>query len=493
MNSELIPLMVVFPLISAIILNVLHGKDKAVRYYGTIAMVLIIAIPLLTIYGNHLFGAHQEVATSTETGIDLPFINLAIEYTFSFLQRALILILAVIATFAVLIHSTGEKKASGVYLSMIMLSIAAVSAVVMANDIFNMFVFLEVATISQAAIIITMGGTDSYKAAFKYLIYGGVAGASILVGIALLLGTFGVLNITDLHNSLSGHMSNPIVLTAIGLLLLGWLFESGLFPFHTIKSNLYSSAKPDVGALLQTETKIVLIAISVVLIRLFGGFSNMSAVMLALSVITLVFGAIMALMQKDFRRLVAFSAVSQAGLVGLSMGLGTELGVSAGIFHAINDALAMSLIFVTVYIIYDRAKTTEFSKLGGLLTKAPTLALVQMVGILAVSGIPPFNAYQSEYRIIEATFGSGYPELGVVVILGTILTFVALMKGFYLTFLKENITITAKDRIYITNDIPKATMLALLVLVIVCIGIGLYPAPFYDRIAEAAMMIVGGW
>ncbi|HPR42650.1 MAG TPA: proton-conducting transporter membrane subunit, partial [Candidatus Methanofastidiosa archaeon] len=154
---------------------------------------------------------------------------------------------------------------------------------------------------------------------------------------------------------------------------------------------------------------------------------------------------------------------------------------------------AMSLIFVTVYIIYDRAKTTEFSKLGGLLTKAPTLALVQMVGILAVSGIPPFNAYQSEYRIIEATFGSGYPELGVVVILGTILTFVALMKGFYLTFLKENITITAKDRIYITNDIPKATMLALLVLVIVCIGIGLYPAPFYDRIAEAAMMIVGGW
>nr|HOP08874.1 hypothetical protein [Candidatus Methanofastidiosa archaeon] len=146
MNSELIPLMVVFPLISAIILNVLHGKDKAVRYYGTIAMVLIIAIPLLTIYGNHLFGAHQEVATSTETGIDLPFINLAIEYTFSFLQRALILILAVIATFAVLIHSTGEKKASGVYLSMIMLSIAAVSAVVMANDIFNMFVFLEVAT-----------------------------------------------------------------------------------------------------------------------------------------------------------------------------------------------------------------------------------------------------------------------------------------------------------------------------------------------------------
>jgi len=493
MNSELIPLMVVFPLISAIVLNVLHGKDKAVRYYGTAAMLVIIAIPMITIYGNHLFGAHPETATMPGTGIVIPYIDLAIEYSFSFLQRALVLLLAGIATFAVLIHSAGEEKASGAYLSMIMLSIAAVSAVAMANDIFNMFVFLEIAAISQAAIIITMGRPDAYKAAFKYLIYGGVAGASILVGIALLLGTFGVLNITDLHNALAGNMSNPVVLTAIGLLLVGWVFESGLFPFHTIKSNLYSSAKPDVGALLQTETKIVLIAIAVVLIRMFGGLSNMSSLMLALSLVTLVFGAIMALLQADFRRLVAFSAVSQAGLVGLSMGLGTEQGVSAGIFHAINDALAMSLIFITVYVIYDRAKTTEFSRLGGLLTKAPTLAFIQIIGILAVSGIPPFNAYQSEYRIIDATFNSGFPELGVIVILGTILTFVALMKGFYYTFLRENVTIAAKDRIYMTNTIPKATMLALLVLVVVCVGIGLFPALLYDRISEAATLIVGGW
>ncbi|MBN1786326.1 MAG: energy conserving hydrogenase EhbF, partial [Candidatus Methanofastidiosa archaeon] len=165
MNSELIPLMVVFPLISAIILNILHGKDKAVRYYGTLAMLLVIAIPLLTIYGNHLFGAHPETETLPQTGIVIPVIDLAIEYTFSFLQRALVLLLALIATFAVLIHSSAEKKASGAYVSMIMLSIAAVSAVVLANDIFNMFVFLEVATISQAAIIISMGKTDAYKAA----------------------------------------------------------------------------------------------------------------------------------------------------------------------------------------------------------------------------------------------------------------------------------------------------------------------------------------
>ena len=493
MNSELIPLMVVFPLISAMILNVLHGKDKAIRVYGTLAMLLIIAIPLLTIYGNHLFGAHEETSVLPQTGIDLPEIDLAIEYTFSFLQRAFVLVLALIATFAVVIHSTDEKKASGAYLSMIMLSIAAVSAVVMANDIFNMFVFLEIATISQAAIVISTGKTDAYKAAFKYLIFGGVAGTSILIGIALLLGTFGVLNISDLHNALEGNMSNPIVLTAIGLLVIGWLFESGMFPFHTIKSNLYSSSKPDVGALLQTETKLILIAIAIVFIRLFGGFSNMSAVMLALSVITLVFGGIMALMQKNFRGLVAFSAVSQAGLVGLSMSLGTELGISAGIFHAINDALAMSLVFITVYVLYEGAKTTEFSKLGGLLEKAPKLALLQIIGILAVSGIPPFNAYQSEYRIISATFNSGYPELGVVVILGTILTFVALMKGFYLTFLRENTTIIAKDRLNITNKLPRFTMVALLILVVVCIGIGLFPAPIYDRISEAATLIVGGW
>jgi energy-converting hydrogenase B subunit F len=113
MNSELIPLMVVFPLISAILLKLMHGKDRAVRVYGTLAMVVGIAVPLLAVYGNHLFGAHPAIDTPAETGIALGRINLAIEYSFGFLQRALIFLLAAIATFAVLSHTSNEKRASG--------------------------------------------------------------------------------------------------------------------------------------------------------------------------------------------------------------------------------------------------------------------------------------------------------------------------------------------------------------------------------------------
>ncbi len=491
MNSELIPLMVVFPLISAILLNLMHGKDRAVRTYGSIAMLVVLVVPLVTVYGPHLFGGHPTTDALSGTDISLPQINLAIEYSFGFLQRALIFLLAAIATVAVLSHTANEKKVSGVYLAMIMLSIAAVSAVVMANDIFNMFVFLEILTISQAAIVVSKGDIGGYKAALKYLIFGGVAGGCILIGIALLLGTYGVLNISDLHNAIAGNTSNPVVLTAVGLLVIGWLFESGLFPFHTIKSHIYSSAKADVAALLQTETKLVLVAIAIILLRLFGGFSNMSAVMVGLSVITLAFGSVMALMQSDYRRLLAFSAVGQAGLVGIGLSLGTPDGVAASIFHAVNDAIAMSLLFITVYVVYEGAKTTEFSRLGGLLTKAPRLALLQVIGILAVSGVPPFNAYQSEYRIIDATMQAGYPELGVLVILGTIITFVALMKGFYLTFLKEETTIVALDRIQISNAVPLVTLVAMVVLAVVCLGIGVVPAPLYDRFADVAATITG--
>ncbi|MHC1609948.1 MAG: proton-conducting transporter transmembrane domain-containing protein [Candidatus Methanofastidiosia archaeon] len=493
MNSELIPLMVIFPLISAILLNLMHGKDKVVRVYGILAMLVVLAVPIIASYGNHLFGAHPVVETLPQLKISLSEVNLAIEYNFAFLQKALIFLLAAIATFAVLSHISNEKKVSGVYLSMIMLSIAAVSAVVMANDIFNMFVFLEIMTIAQAAIVIAVGGVSGYKAAFKYLVFGGVAGASILLGIALLLGTFGVLNISDLHKSLSGNMTNPIVLTAVGLIVIGWLFESGLFPFHTIKSNMYSAAKPDIAALLQTQTKIVLLALAIVLLRLFGDYSNMTAVMLGLSVGTLIIGSVMALLQTDFRRLLAFTAVSQAGLVGIGIGLGTRLGIAAGIFHAINDAIAMSLLFITVYFIYERAKTTEFKRLGGLLVQAPKLAFIQIIGILIVSGVPPFNAYQSEFRIVDATIQAGHPELGVLVILGTILTFVALMKGFYLIFLKENTTKIALDKIHIYNGLPTVTYMTLIILVIACVGIGLFPMPFYDRAYSVALKILVGW
>ncbi|MDD4281397.1 MAG: proton-conducting transporter membrane subunit [Candidatus Methanofastidiosa archaeon] len=492
MNSELIPLMVVFPLISAILLNLMHGKDRVVRVYGTLAMVVVIAVPLLAVYGNHLFGAHPAIDTPAETGIALGRINLAIEYSFGFLQRALIFLLAAIATFAVLSHTSNEKRASGVYLSMVMLSIAAVSAVVMANDIFNMFVFLEILTISQAAMVVAKGDIGGYKAALKYLIFGGVAGGAILLGIALLLGTFGVLNITDLGNALSGNTKSPIVLTAVGLLVIGWLFESGLFPFHTIKSHIYSSAKADVAALLQTETKIVLVAIAIILLRLFGGLSNMSAVMVGLSVITLAFGSVMALVQTDFRRLLAFAAVGQAGLVGIGLSLGTPDGIAASIFHAVNDALAMSLLFVTVFVIYEGAKTTEFSRLGGLLAKAPRLAFLQIIGIMAVSGVPPFNAYQSEYRLIGAAFQAGYPELGVVIILGTIVTFVALMKGFFLTFLKESTVVAAIGRPQLSNALPLVTFATMVILALVCLGIGLHPGPLYDRFADVAITLTMG-
>ena len=491
MNSELIPLMVVFPLISAILLNLMHGKDKAVRVYGSIAMLVVLAVPLITVYGPHLFGGHPVTDALPDTQIALPQINLAIEYSFGFLQRALIFLLAVIATFVVVSHTANEKKASGVYLAMVMLSIAAVSAVVMANDIFNMFVFLEILTISQAAIVVAKGDIGGYKAALKYLIFGGVVGGSILVGIALLLGTYGVLNISDLQAAIAGNTANPVVLTAVGLLVIGWLFESGLFPFHTIKSHIYSSAKADVAALLQTETKLVLVAIAIILLRLFGGFSNMSAIMVGLSVITLAFGSVMALLQTDYRRLLAFSAVGQAGLVGIGLSLGTPDGVAASIFHAVNDAIAMSLLFITVYVVYEGAKTTEFKRLGGLLSKAPRLAFLQIVGILAVSGVPPFNAYQSEYRIIDATIQAGFPELGVLVILGTIITFVALMKGFYLTFLAEENNVAALSRIQFSNALPVVTLATMIVLAVVCLGIGVLPAPLYDRFADVAAAITG--
>ena len=86
---------------------------------------------------------------------------------------------------------------------------------------------------------------------------------------------------------------------------------------------------------------------------------------------------------------------------------------------------------------------------------------------------------------------AGYPELGVLVILGTIITFVALMKGFYLTFLKEETTIVALDRIQISNAVPLVTLVAMVVLAVVCLGIGVVPAPLYDRFADVAATITG--
>lgn len=477
-NSTLIPLMVVLPLIMAIVVNFLHQKDKSVKFISIVSLVVFVFVPIVTLYGVHLFSGHLRTGSFPEISkLLIPEVYMGIVYSYGTVQKILMLVLTVLTGFSVLMV-INKKMVSGVYIAMIFISLASTSAIVLADDIFNFFVFTEVLVVAQVALVIAVQETKSFKAGFKYMIFGTISGASILLGIALLLGSYGLLNITDLSNAIkAGGALNPIGLSAAALLTLGWLYESGLFPFHIIKSNMYENAKPEISALLQVQSKIVLVAMAIILFRVFSGFALLKSVMLGFAIFTVVIGSVMALQQVELRKLLSFVAVSQAGLVGIGLGLGTTFGIAAGIFHAVNDVLSMAILFFVASFVYDKFKTTKLDELGEGLQVVPLVGFVMLLATLAISGVPPFNSYQSEWRLIQAATQAGAPELAILIILLSVATFVAIIKAFYMIFMKPGSKVEFDPEV--RGNMFKAIIV---VLILACLAIGLFPHMIYDPI-----------
>ncbi|KYC46274.1 MAG: hydrogenase subunit EhbF [Candidatus Methanofastidiosum methylothiophilum] len=477
-NSTLIPLMVVLPLIMAILVNFLHQKDKSVKFISIVSLIVFVFIPVVTLYGVHLFSGHLRTGSFPEVSkILIPEVYMGIVYSYGAVQKILMVVLTILTGFSVL-AVINKKMISGVYMAMIFISLAASSAIILADDIFNFFVFTEILVVAQAALVIAVQEAKSFKAAFKYMIFGTISGASILLGIALLLGSYGLLNITDLSHAIqAGGALTPIGLVAVALLTLGWLYESGLFPFHIIKSNIYENARPEISALLQVQSKFVLVAMALILFRVFSGYALLKSVILGFAIFTVVIGSVMALQQVELRKLLSFVAVSQAGLVAVGFGLGTPFGIAAGIFHAINDVLSMAILFFIASFVYDKFKTTKLDELGEGLQVVPLVGFVMLLATLAISGVPPFNSYQSEWRLIQASAQAGVPELGILVILLSVATFVAIIKAFYMIFMKPGSKVEVNKEV--RGNLTKAIIV---ILILACLLIGLFPNMVYDPI-----------
>ena len=181
---NLLPLIVVFPMFVAIIFNYLNGKDKLIRPMTLLMAILLLALPFIGSYGIYNFGAH---------GLENGLIS-GISYLYTPVKQLIITVIMLIGSL-VLITGLGEKKSSGLFVALMLMGLASVSAVVLADDLFNIYVFYEIAAIAQTGLVIASGTEKAYRAAFRYLILGNFAGSILLLGVSMLLAATGTLNI----------------------------------------------------------------------------------------------------------------------------------------------------------------------------------------------------------------------------------------------------------------------------------------------------------
>jgi energy-converting hydrogenase B subunit F len=496
----LIPLMVIVPILCALFLNLLHKKDRTIKVVTILLALTLPALPILANYGLHYFGGYAPLVENPTLATNLPSIitgtalntfHPAITYSFQSAQQLFVFILGLVALLAIFTSLFETRRPSGVYAYMMFMGVAAVTAVLLTDDIFNLYVFFEIAALATVGIVLVSNVKGNYETALKYMIMGSIAAPLLLLGVALLLGVTGNVNITDIIYSLKNGLvdpQNPVLLMACGLIVFGWLYGSGLPPFHTIKSAIYSKALPSGAALIQAFSVFTFVALGIIILRIFSYLPFAQWVILGISLLAMILGITMAIIQTDLKRMIGFLAVGELGYIGIGLGLGTAYGITAGLFQAINEVMITALLFIGFGVVLYQTGISDTRKLGGMMVKNPLVALLVLLAGFAMAGVPPLNAFQSKLMLVQASINAGLPELGIIMILLSIVTFMTFMKAFHAVYLRPR----PVDLVIKNEKIPKATIIAMLVLLSICLIFGIFPQIATNYLQPLATSLAGG-
>lgn len=361
---------------------------------------------------------------------------------------------------------------------------------VLTGDIFNMYVMVEIMTF--AAISLTAFRNNLYKsieAGFKYIVIGSLGSALILIGTILIYFNVQSLNLAEISIRLPSVMGELSTKIALASLLCGYAVKAFLVPCHTWPPDAHMSAPSSVSMLLSgIMSKTGVYAIIRIAYLMFGlsVHLNLANFLIGWGVVTMVVGVSMALMQKDFKRLLAFHSVSQIGYIIVEVGLGAlsngEIGLLGGLYHIANHATFKSLLFLVAGACLYKLKTTNLDDLGGIGKKMPFTTICFLVGAASISGIPPFNGFISKWLIYEGTFKAGYPIVTVIAVVVSVMTLASFIKVATTAFFgKESESVKALNK---NDELPISMKIPMSILSIMCLVLGLIPKIFIKGVLE---------
>ncbi len=310
------------------------------------------------------------------------------------------------------------------FVSLVLACVIGMNAVVLVRDIFSLYIFIEITSIASFVLIALKKDKLAIEGTFKYLIMSAVATVFMLCAMAFLLLAAGDLSFAAVHSAFYNPANAGLLKCGAGLFLCGLLIKSGVAPFHGWVPDAYSSAPAGVSILLAGITTKV--AGVYVLLRLFGSVFILNAqfqnILLFAGAFSIVMAALAALTQDDFKRMLAYSSISQVGYIILALGCGTPLAFAGAIFHFFNHAIFKSLLFVNAASLEKEFGSTNMNTLAGLGNKSPVTGFTSLIGALSTAGIPPFSGFWSKLIIILALFSAGRFVYGGIALLASILT-----------------------------------------------------------------------
>jgi multicomponent Na+:H+ antiporter subunit D len=338
----------------------------------------------------------------------------------------LLLTISLISLFACLysVNYMEHYGSKGSYYALFLLMVAGMNGLVLTTDLFNMYVFLEVAAVASYALVAFGQKHDEVEAAFKYLMLSVVATTGILLAISFVYLMTGTLGIADLTYAVKAGMNTQLIGLCLAFFLMGFGLKAAVVPFHAWLPDAHPSAPAPISAMLSG----VLIKVSGIyaLVRIvynvFGLPAQVTSAMLILGVLSMVVGAVVALGQNDYKRMLAYSSVSQIGYIVIGLAIGTPLGIMGALFHMFNHATFKGLLFLNAGSTEYATGTRDLTKLGGVNNRLPITGLTNTIGTFSIAGVPPFNGFWSKLLIIVALVEAKYYGVAAIAVGTSIIT-----------------------------------------------------------------------
>lgn len=371
------------------------------------------------------------------------------------------------------------------FYSAALLCLTGLLGVTITGDVFNVFVFMEISSLSSYILIALGRERRALMAAFTYLIMGTIGATFLLIGIGLMYQMTGTLNMVDMAERLKEVNDTRTIRVAVAFVVVGISTKLAVFPLHQWLPNAYSEAPPIVSAFLAaTATKVAYYLLLRFCLGLFGASLvfdqiGIDTLLMPLSVLAMFVGSIAAIYQTDFKRVLAYSSIAQIGYMTLGLSLASEAGVAAGLIHVFNHSLMKGALFLVAACITWRMGSTKIDVMRGLGQRMPLTMAAFVVAGLALIGVPGTAGFISKWALVTAALEQDALFLAFLIMASSILAVV------YIWRLVEVIYFQEPDGTFEKKDAPLRLLIPTWILAGMTIYFGLFSG-FSVEVAEAA-------
>ena len=343
-----------------------------------------------------------------------------------------------------------------------LLMLAGFQGIVVTGDLFNLFVFMEIAALAGYALV-AVGELPSPVASFRYLLLGATGASLYLLGLWFVYDLTGSLNMADVAAILPSTWDNPALAIGIGLMVVGVGVKMALFPLHGWLPDAYTQAPSATSALMAPiGTKVGAYALIRLLLFVFGAALvrdrlPVTDVVLWLSAIGILYGSVMAIAQREVKRMLAYSSVAQVGYIGLGVGLANPVGLIGAVLHVVNHAVMKGALFLVAGNMRARLGHSDLGRLDSSVTRRmPWTMAAFTVGALSMIGLPPTAGFFSKWYLASGAVDRGLWILVLVIMVSSLMNAVYFFRVLERAYLRP-----AEDGdVPVQRDEPRPAMLA---------------------------------